>query len=123
MVQPRHVLDLPAVYLARSNQLLADAIGQLGDAGRNILSGPPERDWDFSLVKDTKLGFLGEAGMLEFRAEFFNILNHTNFSGDGLRTNVFNGDSSILTPFAEPGRAQAWSKNSWRTTNGRSSLP
>ena len=82
-------------------------IGQLGTAGRNILSGPPEKNWDFSLVKETKLGFLGEGGMLEFRAEFFNILNHTNFSGDGLRTNVFNGDSSILTPFAEAPKATA----------------
>jgi hypothetical protein len=82
-------------------------IGQLGTAGRNILSGPPERDWDFSLVKDTKLGFLGEGGMLEFRAEFFNVLNHTNFSGDQLRTNVFNGGTGKLGPFSEAPKATA----------------
>jgi hypothetical protein len=76
-------------------------IGQLGTAGRNILSGPPERDWDFSLVKETKLGFLGEGGMLEFRAEFFNVLNHTNFSGDHLSTTVFHGSSADLSPFSE----------------------
>jgi hypothetical protein len=35
---------------------------------------------DFSIVKDTKVGMLGEAGSVQFRAEFFNILNHTNFS-------------------------------------------
>ena len=39
--------------------------------------------------------------MLEFRAEFFNILNHTNFSGDGLSTIVFDGNGSDLTPFSE----------------------
>jgi hypothetical protein len=77
-------------------------IGQLGTAGRNILTGPPERDWDFSLVKDTKLGFLGEAGMLEFRAEFFNVLNHANFSGDHLSTSVFDGAPGDITPFSEP---------------------
>jgi hypothetical protein len=77
-------------------------VGQLGTAGRNILNGPPERDWDFSLVKDTKLGFLGEAGMLEFRAEFFNILNHANFSGDHLSTTVFDGAQGDITPFSEP---------------------
>jgi hypothetical protein len=54
-------------------------LGQLGNSGRDTLPGPPERNWDFSIVKDTKLGFLGEQGNLEFRAEIFNILNHTNF--------------------------------------------
>jgi hypothetical protein len=82
-------------------------LGQLGTAGRNILTGPPERDWDFSLVKDTKLGFLGEAGMLEFRAEFFNVLNHANFSGDHLSTAVFSGSGGDITPFSEPIRASA----------------
>lgn len=76
-------------------------IGQLGDAGRNILSGPPERDWDFSLVKDTKLGFLGEGGMLEFRAEFFNILNHPSFNGGGINTFIFKGNTAHLTPFSD----------------------
>ena len=77
------------------------SVGQLGTAGRNILSGPPERNWDFSLVKDTKLGFLGEAGMLEFRAEFFNVLNHPNFSGINMSTIVFAGNSSDVSPFSE----------------------
>ena len=76
-------------------------IGQLGNSGRNILSGPAERDWDFSIVKDTKIAFLGEGGMLEFRAEFFNILNHPTFSGEGLSTIAFSGNSGDLTPFSE----------------------
>ena len=79
----------------------SNTVGQLGTAGRNILNGPPERNWDFSLVKDTKLGFLGEAGTLEFRAEFFNVLNHPNFSGANMSTIVFSGSSSDLTPFSE----------------------
>jgi hypothetical protein len=83
------------------------SIGQLGNAGRNILTGPPERDWDFSLVKDTKLGFLGEAGMVEFRAEFFNVLNHPNFSGDHLSTNIFSGKPSHIGPFSEPLKSSA----------------
>jgi hypothetical protein len=80
----------------------SDTVGQLGTAGRNILTGPPERNWDFSIVKETKLGFLGEGGMLEFRAEFFNILNHTNFSGDHLNSQVFDGNPVDHTPFSEP---------------------
>ena len=74
----------------------SNSIGQLGTAGRNILSGPPERDWDFSVVKQTKLGFLGEGGMLEFRAEFFNILNHTNFQAPNFLTD--NNNNSVDQP-------------------------
>ncbi len=78
----------------------SDTIGQLGTGGRNILTGPPERNWDFSVVKDTKLGFLGEGGNLQFRAEFFNVLNHPNFSGQGLHTSIFDGAPGD-TPFSE----------------------
>jgi hypothetical protein len=86
----------------RPSTCLPNTFGQLGTAGRNILSGPPERNWDFSLVKETKLGFLGEGGMLEFRAEFFNVLNHPNFGGQGLHTSIFDGTAGDVGPFSEP---------------------
>jgi hypothetical protein len=74
----------------------------LGTAGRNILNGPPERNWDFSLVKDTKLGFLGEAGMLEFRAEFFNVLNHPAFAGGStFKVKIFQANPGDTGPFSE----------------------
>jgi hypothetical protein len=44
------------------------------------LTGPGLFNWDFSINKDTKLAVLGEAGNLEFRAEFFNVFNHANFN-------------------------------------------
>jgi hypothetical protein len=53
--------------------------GYLGTTGRNILSAPGTANLDFSLVKDTKLGVLGESGNLQFRVETFNILNRVNF--------------------------------------------
>jgi hypothetical protein len=55
------------------------AAGTLGNAGRNMLTGPPMKNLDFSINKDTRLRFLGEGGQLQFRAEIFNILNHPNF--------------------------------------------
>jgi hypothetical protein len=77
-------------------------VGQLGTALRNSLIGPPERNWDFSLVKDTKLGFLGEAGMLEFRAEFFNVINHPNFAGGShFNVQIFTGTNTDTGPFSE----------------------
>ncbi|HET6145497.1 MAG TPA: TonB-dependent receptor [Candidatus Acidoferrales bacterium] len=77
------------------------SIGQLGTAQRNSLVGPAERNWDFSIVKDTKLGFLGEAGLVEFRAEFFNVINHPNFSGQHFNTQIFSGSPTEISPFSE----------------------
>lgn len=55
-------------------------LGTVGNAPRDSLEEPGLHEWDFSIVKDTKLGFLGEGGNLQFRAEIFNVLNHANFS-------------------------------------------
>jgi carboxypeptidase family protein/TonB-dependent receptor-like protein len=83
-----------------------NTVGQLGTENRNIIPGPPSRNWDFSLVKDTKVGFLGESGMVQFRAEFFNVLNHPNFEPPS--AGLFAGDSNHLGPFSEkPSRGSA----------------
>jgi hypothetical protein len=70
-------------------------LGQGGNVPRNYLRGPGLGNWDFSLVKDTKLGFLGEGGNLQFRAEFFNILNRANFDFINTGASVFAGNTSI----------------------------
>lgn len=48
-----------------------------GNAGRNIITGPPFKNFDFALIKDTRVA---EAANIEFRAEFFNVFNHPNFA-------------------------------------------
>ena len=48
-----------------------------GTLGRNSLLGPNFRELNFSVFKNTALG---ERATLQLRAEFFNILNHPNFS-------------------------------------------
>jgi hypothetical protein len=47
-----------------------------GNAGRNILTGPGLANLDYSLVKNNHIA---ESLNLQFRAEFFNLLNRTNF--------------------------------------------
>jgi len=74
--------------------------GTLGDAARGILRGPGLADWDFSLVKDTAVPPLGEQGSVEFRAEFFNILNHSNF-GMPTSATLFNGATSVLGAYQQ----------------------
>jgi len=54
-----------------------------GNGGRNVVLGAPENNVDMSLIKDT---LLREGTRLEFRAEVFNVLNHTNFADAPGRT-------------------------------------
>ena len=51
-------------------------VQQFGTAGRNIALGPRYANWDFAASKNIRLT---ESKELQFRAELFNILNHTNF--------------------------------------------
>jgi hypothetical protein len=74
--------------------------GTLGDAARGILRGPGLGDWDFSLVKDTTVALLDEQASVEFRAEIFNFLNHTNFGMPASAT-VFNGATSVLGAYQQ----------------------
>ena len=53
----------------------APVYGTVGNLGRDTLTGPGYADWDFSLLKVTQVT---EQLRLQFRAEFFNVLNHTN---------------------------------------------
>jgi hypothetical protein len=53
----------------------APAYGTVGNVSRDSLRGPGYGDWDLSLLKSTQLT---ERTHLQLRAEFFNILNHTN---------------------------------------------
>jgi hypothetical protein len=56
------------------------ALGTLGNVSRDSLTGPGLSEIDLSLNKDTKAKFLGESGMIQFRAEVFNIANHANYA-------------------------------------------
>ena len=70
----------------------------LGNAGRNVINGPGLADFDFSLVKETKIN---DRFGLEFRAEFFNVINHPNFNAPIANSAIFNADGTIP---ASPGQ-------------------
>ncbi|HEY7500838.1 MAG TPA: TonB-dependent receptor [Vicinamibacterales bacterium] len=50
--------------------------GQFGNAGRNIARGPAYTNVDVALVRDFALM---RGARLQFRAEVFNVMNHSNF--------------------------------------------
>jgi hypothetical protein len=64
--------------------------GQFGTLGRNTFRGPGYKQFDFALIKNTPFGQRGKSdlGMVEFRAEFFNVFNVVNF---GLPSNTVRG--------------------------------
>jgi hypothetical protein len=52
----------------------------LGNLGRNTYIGPGSFQLDYSMVKNTKVPKISENFTVQFRAEFFNLLNRANFS-------------------------------------------
>jgi hypothetical protein len=66
---------------------VSPAVGSEGDARRRFFHGPGSNNFDMALVKDTKLS---ELFNLQFRAEWFNIFNHTQFvTPSGILTSAF----------------------------------
>jgi hypothetical protein len=59
------------------NCFVPQAYGTLGNLGREALYGPGMVNLDFAVLKSTKIR---ENMDLQFRAELFNLLNHTNLS-------------------------------------------
>src|SRR6266403_4616923 len=52
----------------------------LGNAGRQSIYGPKLVNLDFSVYKNFAIKKISESASVQFRAEFFNIMNHPNFS-------------------------------------------
>ena len=65
-----------------------------GNAGRNVINGPGVTEMDFSVFKNNYIKSISERFNIQFRAEAFNILNHTNFAPPATPTNTDIFDSS-----------------------------
>jgi hypothetical protein len=66
-----------------------------GNLGRNALSGPTFKQWDLAIYKDTALT---ERLTMQLRADFFNILNHPNFSNPVLPAFIADPASNPISP-------------------------
>jgi len=83
------------------------APGTFGNSARNNVRGPGINNFDFSLFKNFSLprfaGGSGEGPKLQFRSEFFNVFNHTQFSGINTTfvpaTDVAGSQVSSSSPF------------------------
>jgi hypothetical protein len=73
-------------------------IGQFGNAGRNIVTGPGVQQWDLSAPKNFRLT---KTKSPQFRTELFNIFNHANF---GVPVNDMNSPDVGQIQTWRPGR-------------------
>lgn len=93
LVNPGNPLD----YIKTQCFAFPNPSTRFGDAGRNILIGPGLLNLDTSLFRD--IGVL-EKFHAQFRAEFFNILNHTNFAspaGPTNNTSLFGANGTAIS--------------------------
>jgi hypothetical protein len=70
-------LNLFGCYAAGNSVMMAPPLGQFGNMGRNMFQDTGFKNFDLSVAKNFHIG---ETMRLQFRAEFFNILNHPNFA-------------------------------------------
>jgi hypothetical protein len=68
---------IPNAQVVVINQGTGTTLARVVAMSRNTLRGPFQQNWDFSLIKSTKLT---ERMSFDFRAEFFNIFNHPSFT-------------------------------------------
>jgi hypothetical protein len=72
------------------NAFVQPARGRFGNAGRNIIRGAGINNTDASLFRNFPRILGLESSGLQFRAEFYNIFNHTNFNNYGATLGVAN---------------------------------
>lgn len=76
-----------------------------GNAPRNSVRGPGRDNWNLSLFKNFILNE-SRGSSLQFRGEFFNVWNHTQFIGDsingGISTNFNSGNFGQVTSANDP---------------------
>jgi len=75
----------PGVLPSNMQVVMNPALATYGTLPRNFLRGPGYTNFDVSFSKTTALT---EKLSLEFRGDFFNIFNHTNFTNPGVVNNL-----------------------------------
>ncbi len=100
--------------LDNPNMFVAPRGLTFGDAGRNFLNNPHRINFDMSLLKHFKVT---EGSFFEFRAEAFNIFNHTQFRV--YDPNLGNTGANVISCYGGPDNAAGYAAP-LNPTNGES---
>ncbi len=76
-----------------TDQFVSETLGVPGNSNRSFFPGPGLNDWDMALHRVIALT---ESINLEFRAEFFNVFNHTQFTATNNGTSAGNFSSATF---------------------------
>jgi hypothetical protein len=71
----------PTHYIKAECFVVPSPATRVGNSGRNIASGPGLFTYNMSLFKNNRIRRISENFNVQFRAELFNVLNHTNLAG------------------------------------------
>ncbi len=83
-------------YAKGGSIMIPPALGSFGNMGRNLFRDSGFRNLDLSIAKNWHLG---EKIHAQFRAEFFNVLNHPNFANPYGGQNGFGLNDPSVQPF------------------------
>src|SRR6202043_3377012 len=79
------------------------AVGTLGDPSKVLIRGPGLNQWDISLFKDFPIR---ERLRMQLRSEFYNALNHTQFSAINASAQFNPSGAQVNTQFGQYTAAQ-----------------
>jgi len=94
---PLEYFNPAAFQCAGSNAACTVSTGLFGNLGRNAVYGPSQVSWDIALSRRFPIR---ERWKFEFRADFFNLLNHGNWNSP--TTSVTSGTFGQVTSFGSP---------------------
>ena len=83
-------------YAKGNSIMIPPPLGQFGTMPRNLFPDSGFKDFDLSIAKNWHLG---ERVHAQFRAEFFNVLNHPNFANPYGGQNGFGLNDPSVQPF------------------------
>jgi Carboxypeptidase regulatory-like domain len=87
----------PNQYIKTQCFAMPSALVLRGNLGRNTLVGPGLVNFDSSLVKNNYIKRISDAFNAQFRAEFFNVLNRTNFAPPLDNRNIFDASGNLTS--------------------------